>query len=104
MGRSPAQEGGRISQSLLDGRNSIRGAVSCMMDVEAFLVARPLHPLKRWLRFINKMGVLGVLGSCAWGLIEPPGAGASLWGGTPGAWEQDSSPSMLPAALGSFDP
>ena len=59
-----------------------------------------MHPLKRWLLFINIVGGLAVLGSYAWGLITHPGSGASLWDGTPGAWQRLSTANMLPAALG----
>ena len=59
-----------------------------------------MHPLKRWLLFINVVGGLGVLGSYAWGLSTHPGAGAALWGGTPEAWQRLSTANMLPAALG----
>lgn len=41
-----------------------------------------------------------MLGSYAWGLGTHPGAGASLWGGTPEAWQRLSTANMLPAALG----
>lgn len=59
-----------------------------------------MHPLGRWLLFINIIGGLAVLGSYAWGLSTHPGAGASLWGGTPEAWQRLSTANMLPAALG----
>jgi hypothetical protein len=42
------------------------------------MAARPLHPLKLWLLFINIVGGLGVLGSYAWGLGTHPGVGASI--------------------------
>jgi hypothetical protein len=84
----------------VDTRTSIWGSVSCMMDMEASLATWPLHPLKRWLLFINIIGGLGVLGSYAWGLGTHAGAGASLWGGTPEAWQRLSTANMVPAALG----
>lgn len=71
-----------------------------MMVVEALLATRSLHPLKRWLLFINIAGGLGVLASYAWGLSTHPGSGALLWSGTPAAWQRLSTANMLPAALG----